>query len=503
MRGRRYRVGVAIRVRYGGRVRVLLVSTYELGHQPLQLAVTAGALLDAGHEVRCTDLAVDTLADADVDWAEAMACSVPMHTATRLTRAVVAATHRRRPGLPVAVFGLYATAGCPGASLAVAGEHLPDLLAWVDAGAPAPGPGETAPGPGQAAPAPGASAPVRIRRGRSPVTAAPARHLLPALDRYAAVVVGGRSRRVGAVDASRGCAHRCRHCPVPVVYDGRTRLVGLDDLLADVSALVAAGAEHLTFGDPDFLNGPHHALRVVDAIHADFPNLTFDVTVKVEHVLAHRRLWPGFAEAGCLFVTTAFESVEDEVLDRLDKGHRVADELAAVEILRAAGIEPRPSLVPFTPWTTRSGVAALLDVLARADLLGNVDPVQLGIRLLLPPGSLLLGDPTVQAVLDGYDDEALTWRWHHPDPVVDELQVTVAGLAETAENEGWTPEAAHDAIRRAVADALGRPELRRAPAVDPRLRSPLPVSERPHSTEAWFCCAEPTRRQAAAVGGIR
>lgn len=464
---------------------MLLVSTYELGHQPLQLAVTAGALLAAGHQVRCADLAVEPLADADVDWAEAMACSVPMHTATRLTRPVVAAVHRRQPGLPVCVFGLYATTGCPGASLAIAGEHLPELLSWVAEGAPTVAAGQ----PPR----------VVVRRGRSPVPARPARELLPGLDRYAAVLAGGRRRLVGAVDASRGCAHRCRHCPVPVVYDGRTRLVGVDALLADVATLVALGAEHLTFGDPDFLNGPHHAARVVDAVHGAFPELTFDVTAKVEHVLAHRERWPAFADAGCLFVTTAFESAEDIVLAALHKGHTVADELRAVAVLRSCGIEPRPSLVPFTPWTTGGGLADLLDVVARADLVGNVDPVQLGIRLLLPPGSLLLGDPTVQAVVDGYDDESLSWRWHHPDGDLDALQGEVAQLAETAAAEGWDATTAHEAVRGAVARGLRRPDLVPAPPAEPALRSSMAVADRPRSTESWFCCAEPTVRQAAAV----
>ena len=65
-------------------MRVLLISTYELGHQPVQLAMPAAALLAAGHEVRCGDVAVDPLDVADVDGADRVACSVPMHTAMRL-----------------------------------------------------------------------------------------------------------------------------------------------------------------------------------------------------------------------------------------------------------------------------------------------------------------------------------------------------------------------------------------------------------------------------------
>ncbi len=63
---------------------------------------------------------------------------------------------------------------------------------------------------------------------------------------------------------------------------------------------IAAGARHIDFGDPDFLNGPGHALSVVRAMHAEFPDLTFDVTTKVEHILKRGSLLPELGRLGCL-----------------------------------------------------------------------------------------------------------------------------------------------------------------------------------------------------------
>jgi radical SAM superfamily enzyme YgiQ (UPF0313 family) len=472
--------------RYRDGVRLLLVSTYELGHQPWHLATPAAALLAAGHEVRCADLSLDPLDPGDLAWAEAVAFSVPMHTAMRLCRQVVADIRLERPELPIAVYGLYATTGCPGASLAVSGEYLEPLLGWADRQATGAGPSAH-------------SAPVRAL-GRSPApTPLPARDLLPPLGRYARFRRGGTEQLVGALEATRGCAHRCRHCPVPTVYDGRTRAADLDVLLADVDQLVGMGATHLSFGDPDFLNRPAHASRVVDAVHRTFPALTFDVTVKVEHILADRARWRTWAASGCAMVTTAVESAEDRVLARLAKGHTAAQAREAVAVLRRAGIEPRVSFVPFTPWTTADGLVALLDLVATADLTGNVDVVQMAIRLLLPPGSLLLDDPTVQACLDGYDDDALGWRWQAPDRRLDDLQLALGALAEEARD--WPPEVAHTAVRATVADGLGQPDVASPPPVDPALASPLPPADRPRMTEAWFCCAEPTAAQRATAAG--
>jgi hypothetical protein len=283
---------------------------------------------------------------------------------------------------------------------------------------------------------------------------------------------------------------------VPVVYDGRTRLVGTDSLLADVDQLVDLGARHITFGDPDFLNGPHHARRVVAAFHSSFPDLTFDLTAKVEHILEHRDLWPAFSASGCRFVVSAFESTNDQILALLDKGHVARDEIEAVSALRAAGIEPRPSFLPFTPWTAPSDVIDILDLLASADLLGNVDPVQLSIRLLVPPGSLLLASGRLTGLVEPFDAAALGHPWSSPDPRLDALAHRLASIAERAGSEGWPPSDTFELARTEVVRILELPHSRmRSPSAMKELRSTFGPLDRPRLSEPWYCCAEPTGTQ--------
>jgi radical SAM superfamily enzyme YgiQ (UPF0313 family) len=458
-------------------VRVLLVSTYELGHQPLLVASAGAALRAGGHEPRAVDLAVETWSEEAAAWAEAVAFSVPMHTAMRLALRAATEVRRSRPGLPVCFFGLYAAVSSgttigTAVDRVIAGEFEPALVAWVDELAAGPG------GPGRAA--------VRIELGRHSAHL-PARDLLPPLERYARLALGTETRLVGSLDASRGCAHRCRHCPVPVVYDGRVRPIDEEAVVADAAQLVALGARHLSFGDPDFLNAPRHAARTVAAVHAAFPDLTFDCTVKIEHILRHRDLWPAFASAGCLFVVSALESVDDATLERLDKGHTAAEGSQAIDLLRDHGIELRPSLLPFTPWTTPDDVVALLDFVAGHDLIPNVDPVQYTIRLLLPEGSLLLGQPEVRTRLGRYDPERLSFTWTAADPRADLLQATLAALVSSALAAGGSTEAIFsdvDAVTRALAGS------------GPSRRPPLATAgPRPRLTEPWFCCAEPTESQ--------
>ena len=185
-------------------------------------------------------------------------------------------------------------------------------------------------------------------RGRS-VFLRPDRFDLPSLDRYAQLEMGSDRVLVGSVEASHGCMHRCRHCPLPTVYDGRMRVVPLKTVLSDIEGLVEAGAGHITFADADFFNGPRHSLRIVGEMQRRWPHLTYDATIKVEHLRRHERELPLLAETGCLFVVSAFEILNNRILTILDKGHTAEDASYVVHAARQVGFEIRPTWLPFTP----------------------------------------------------------------------------------------------------------------------------------------------------------
>lgn len=455
-------------------MRALLLSTYELGHQPLHVAAPAAALRRAGHEVSCRDLSVERLDRAALDGVDCVCLSVPMHTAMRLAMEAASAIKAARPELHICFYGLYApvsrdlTLGSV-ADRVIGGEYQDALVAWVNGLADS----------GRAS----SSEPAEIYLKRSS-SVLPARELLPPLESYARLAIGDERRLVGYVEASHGCVYRCRHCPVPAVYDGTVRMVPRADVLADVEQLVAMGARHITFGDPDFLNGWNHSLRLVRAMHERYSFLTFDVTTKVEHVLRHRKLWPELRDLGCLFVVCALESTNDEILERLDKGHTTQQASEAIGVLRASGIEVRPSFVPFTPWTTVDDVLDILDFVAAHDMVENVDPVQYSIRLLLPEGSLLLDHPDLGPYLGSYDPNRLSYLWSARDPRVDALQQRVAALVADATKNSRPSAEIFDRVRLTTLEAAAGRSPRASNLQAPATRS---SEDRPRLTEPWFC----------------
>lgn len=448
---------------------ILLVSCYELGHQPLGLAWPKAFLERAGYAPDTIDLAVEPLDDAMIRRARVVAIAVPMHTALRL--GVRAAEHARRvnPACRIVFHGLYALLNAGyllddcGADAVLGGEAEAELVQWIAQI-------ETS---GAAVPAP---LPV-LARLDFPV---PSRAGLLALTRYASLSHGGRLVPAGYVEASRGCLHQCLHCPIPPVYGGRFFVVPGSVVLEDIRQQVTAGARHITFGDPDFLNGPRHALRLVRALRAEFPDVSYDFTAKVEHLLKHRARLPEFAATGCVFIVSAVESLSNAVLANLEKGHTRSDVFTALDIVRAAGLTLRPSLVPFTPWATLEDYLDILDFVEAEALIDQIDPVQYTIRLLIPPGSLLLSRRAIRPFLRDLDPAGLTQRWTHPDPRMDELQREVTAVVDEAARAGEDPAATFYRIR-ALAGA-------RAGVAIPVPR--LPPPERPipaRLTEPWFC----------------
>jgi len=265
-------------------------------------------------------------------------------------------------------------------------------------------------------------------------------------------------------------------------------------VLEDIRRLVASGALHITFGDPDFLNGPGHSLAIVRAMHQEFPEVTFDFTAKIEHLLKDRELVPELAASGCLFIVSAVESLSDEVLGHLHKGHSRTDVFEALGILRQAGIALRPSWVAFTPWTTREDYLDMLEFVEQEGLVYHVDPVHYTIRLLIPPGSALLSQGAMQPFLRELDQALLYYRWEHPDARMDALHESTSQVVEEATRQEEDPMVTFARIKRLSLEALGITGV----AVDSG--SPPPESQRvPRLTEAWFCCAEPTRGQLAPV----
>ena len=454
-------------------MRVVLLATYELGRQPFGLASPAAWLRQAGATVQCQDLSRSRLDQGAILAADLVAFYIPMHTATRIAIQVAKHVKTLNPQAHLCFYGLYAPMNDRllrevGAATLLGGEFESGLLALIRSL--------------QTNLPPAVQRPEDVIYLQRQHFQVPDRRDLPPLPVYAQLKIGKRSHVAGYTEASRGCKHLCRHCPIVPVYEGRFRIVQRDVVLEDIRRQVAAGAEHVTFGDPDFFNGIGHALPLVHDLHREFPHLTYDVTIKIEHLLRHAEHVPTLRQTGCLMVTSAVESVQNDVLRLLDKGHTRQDFLRALVLCRQAGLCLNPTFVAFMPWVSLTDYIELLTVVATQGLIEQVAPIQLAMRLLIPDGSKLLDLPEMQSSLRGFDADALSYRWEHPDLRMDglcaeALQLVQSGEAENASRDEIFQRLWHAAHKAAQIPAPPVP----ASAVSPA-RGPVPYLDEP-----WYC----------------
>ena len=409
-----------------------------------------------------------------------IAVYLPMHTATRLAAQLIPTLRELNPDAHLCGYGLYAPMNAEylrtlGVSTILGGEFEEGLVHLADRLDPTKGHGNGNVMSGVPQPEPLISL-VRQK------FVTPERSGLPSPAKYAhAILPTGEHRVAGYTEASRGCKHLCRHCPIVPVYNGAFRIIGREVVLEDIRKQVEAGAQHITFGDPDFLNGIGHAMAIVEGLHGEFPQLTYDVTIKIEHLLKHQRHLPKLRDTGCLFVTSAVESVDDEVLRRLDKGHTRADFLEVHRLFRELGMVLQPTFVPFTPWTTPEGYVDLLRVLREYGLIENVAPIQLAIRLLIPAGSRLLELEDVRQLVGPFDPSALVYPWRNPDPRVDELATEIEEIVAENEKRKLLRQSIFERIWKAAQEAAG---MRAEFAAQPILASRATI---PYLNEPWYC----------------
>ena len=458
-------------------MKVVLLSTYELGRQPFGLASPAAWLRKREHEVVCLDLSRQALEEEAIRAAGLVAFYVPMHTATRLAMELLEPVRELNPQAHVCFYGLYAPLNEAylrerGVETLLGGEFEQGLVQLAER-LSRNGDGSAAHGAGQAEPV------ISLARQKF---LAPDRRGLPALEKYAHVILPtGEHRLAGYTEASRGCKHLCRHCPIVPVYKGNFRVVQREVVLKDVRQQVAGGARHITFGDPDFFNGVGHAIAIVEALHREFPWLSYDVTIKIEHLWKHEKHLAKLRETGCLFVTSAVESFDDEVLEKLEKGHTKADVLHVAQRFRELGLILQPTFVPFTPWTTFESYLRLLETIGENDLVENVAPIQLAIRLLIPAGSRLLELDEVRRWIGKFDRAALIYPWRNPERGVDAFCEEIQRIVADGEKRKEPRRAIFERIWKVACGAAG---VDVQTAAQPVLVSRAAI---PYLNEPWYC----------------
>jgi radical SAM superfamily enzyme YgiQ (UPF0313 family) len=412
----------------------LVVSSFEGGYQPVTALSAYTALRNAGHDnTRFHDAYVDGLPDDLFDDADVVAISVPLFDALQAGLQLSEMVKAKKPDAKIVFFGQYATlnaARLPGkyGDFAVVGEWEQPLVNLAHHFAT----GEVLDKIGLVNARDAAAGMIpHPYITRNKITVAD-RSVAPPLFKYpqphVEKLLGVTGVVVGGVESTRGCHHKCTYCSVYAAYDGKVIPIGDEIVFEEVRNLVKQGMTHLTFTDAEFFNAKNQGLRILRVLHAEFPELTYDFTTRVDHILEHEEALREMKDLGVRFITSALEFPSQMVLDVVSKDISLADIELAIKKLRNIGIRLSPTFIMFNPWIGKDDIAIFKDFIKRNELDDVVDPIQYETRLHLYKGSPLLSRAST-AGLELTEFE-FHFDWKHPDAEVDAMYFSSVSPAE-------------------------------------------------------------------------
>lgn len=404
-------------------MKYLVASTFEGGYQPLNAISATTALLDADIEAQLIDIYVEGLALERFSDADLVFICVPLFDSLTAGTQLAKQLKEAKPSQKICFFGQYATINAkslaskygdyaiagewekPIVSLAkhLSGEQGQDLRGVIDRTR-------------------GLSSEIVVPQLIRDGFRLPRRDLAPPLHKYPQPQLEkllGEKKVVGGVEGSRGCHHKCSYCSVYAAYDGKVLLVSDDLVERDVTNLVAQGMTHLTFTDADFFNAKKHGLKIIRTLHSQFPDLTYDFTTRVDHILENKDAIKEMGQLGLAFITTALEFPKQEVLDQVFKEMNVPMIEEALAFLKEAGVKVNPTFITFNPWVSLEDMAELHDFIARNELENIVDPIQFETRLHLYKGLPLFNNDTVKELQ--LEEHEFHFDWQHADSRLDKL----------------------------------------------------------------------------------
>jgi radical SAM superfamily enzyme YgiQ (UPF0313 family) len=404
---------------------IVLAAVYDGGVQPISIGSAASHLIDAGFAPVCIDTTVEPQRFGElVANATVLAISVPLFQAVAPAAEYATRCRALNPKCTIVMFGQHANIHrerllsryC---DYVIRGDYEAGLVALVR-GADATDLASLG------VCARGCSAPVYIHR--RPLLP-PARSMLPPLSCYRYPELEFLWTRdapvplVGNVETARGCHHACSYCSVFAATGRKVALLAQDMIIEDIRQVVQMGAKHIWFTDAEFFNGRHHGLFVIQRMKREFPDLTFDITTRADHILECKDQIRELRDLGCLFVTSALEFPSQVFLDAVDKELRLDQIESAVAYCQQIGLTLNPTFIPFNPWVGYEELNAFRNWLERQRLLEAVNPLQYETRLYLYKGSPLLNHPDVRKLK--LTEREFEYEWEHPDTRVEQAWAVV------------------------------------------------------------------------------
>jgi 5-methoxy-6-methylbenzimidazole methyltransferase len=177
------------------------------------------------------------------------------------------------------------------------------------------------------------------------------------------------------LQGSRGCYGNCTFCYINPFYGEKSRWRGRtpENIVSEIDQVIAVtGRKNFYFTDPNFFGpgelGQLRAKRLAAMLKPR--QISFGIEGRVNDI--HDDTIAALVDAGLRQILIGLESGRDSSLQRMNKMTTVAQNEAAIRILRKHGIEPNIGFIMFEPDATIDDLRVNLEFLKRNDLLKDL-----------------------------------------------------------------------------------------------------------------------------------
>lgn len=405
-------------------LKVLIVSSFEGGYQPISAATACAALSENGFDTSILDTYVDGVREDILKEANLVAISIPLFDSLYSGIEIAKIVKEINKNAHVSFFGQYASINASRLApkycdTCIIGQWENKLVLLAQ----------------------------QLSKNHFSYSSSqennyivnesqkfylPHRAFLPPLYKYPQEQINkfcGSTQIVGGTETSRGCHHKCLYCSVFASYDGKVEIIPEEIILTDVRTMISGGMTHLTFMDADFFNSKNYGIKIMKKIHEEFPSLTFDFTTRVDHINENKDIISEMKALGLVFITTAVEFPCQEVVNEIDKEITLQDIEEAINFLKEENIQINPTFILFNPWIKLENLIEFKAFVHKNSLDEIIDPIQYETRLHIYKGSPLLNRDSIKNL--ELSENEFNYEWKHPDSRVDEVYSHMVTPIET------------------------------------------------------------------------
>ena len=226
----------------------------------------------------------------------------------------------------------------------------------------------------------------------------PAWDLFP-MEKYtkSVVYVGqAKSERSLAMTTTRGCVSRCSFC---YRMERGIRVRSMDCVIQEMKTLISRyGVSYFLIIDELTFFNKKRVFEFEEAINKSGLKIKYLCDLKAS--LVDREVAESLKRSGCQLANIGFESMDQKVLDAMNKDTKIEDNIRAAEACKEVGLVMGLNVMWANPYDTEDSLWKLVDFVKEYNTYGQIRTI----RAVTPyPGSPLYYDATERGLLKGPD----------------------------------------------------------------------------------------------------